>query len=170
MQTTLTVDDLTPIEQTYLGVLALGLVSADQARDPRFRMEYICARTHALRHSEPETTYLGTGACEASPEFRDALRAAILDLDAKRVIGIGAPVELVIMPETPAGDAPVSPGRAAESVDVNRHPPIFGRYLAQRCMEELLNVPAIYDYLMSLYADSSDIWGALYEQGYGQYR
>ena len=167
MQTSLTVDDLTPVEQTYLGVLALGLVSADQAHDPRFRMEAICARTHALRRGEPVTIYLGADDYTASPAFREELRTAIFDLDAKRVIGIGAPVELVIMPEP---EASISASRPPESVDINRHPPIFDHYLAQRCMDELLNIPAVYDYLMPLYADSSEIWGALYEQGYGQYR
>lgn len=164
MVTSLTVDDLTPIEQTYLGVLSLGLVSADQARDSRFRMEYVCAAAHALRQGMTEDTYLTYGDHEATEQLRDDLRTAMIDLDVKRVIGIGPPQDLQILKPS------VSAVEAYGTIDINRHPPIFDRFLAQRCMDQLLAVPAAHRFLMALYTDSSDIWGKLYEQGYGQYR
>jgi hypothetical protein len=164
MLTNLTVADLSPVEQSYLGVLSLGLVSADLAHDDRFLMEHVVAVAHALRLGEPAETYRGAGEFEASDPFREELRHALIDLDIKRVIGIGPPQDLAILrPSTP-------PEQAYGTVDINRHPPIFDRYLAQRCMDELFAVPAVYDYLMGLYAISSEIWGRLHEQGYGAYR
>ncbi len=160
----LTVADLTPVECTYLGVLSLGLVSADQAHDDRFRMERVCAVTHALLQGEPETTLL-VAAESATPAFRDELRAAMVDLDQKGVIGIGPPQDLVIL--RPAAERP---GDGYGSVDINRHPPIFDRYLAQRCMDELLANPAVHQFLIALYAESGEVWHTLYQQGYGQYR
>lgn len=161
--TALTVADLSPIARTYLGVLALGLVSADQARDARFRMERICAISHALVQELPETTFLAPGGEEATAAFRDGVRVAIIDLDQKGVIGIGPPQDLLIL-------RPVAVPAAYGDVDVNRHPPIFDRYLAQRCMDELMAIPRLHDLLMELYAESSDVWRVLYQQGYGQYR
>ncbi|MHB8576151.1 MAG: hypothetical protein ACYDCQ_12565 [Dehalococcoidia bacterium] len=166
MNTALTVDDLSLIERTYLGVLAMGLVPADLARDDRFRIEYLCAVCHAMRQDRPRTTY-ADGENQASAEFHGELREALIDLDRRRVIGIGTPRDLVILrPEAP-------PEAAYGSIDLNRHPPIFDRFLAQRCMDELLNLPPIYRLLMDLYAESGDIWGDLYEQdkqGYGDHR
>jgi hypothetical protein len=162
MLTNLTVADLSDVEQTYLGVLALGMVSAEIAHDTRFRMEHVCAVTHALRRGEPENSYSGPGENEASDAFRDALRQALIRLDIKRVIGIGPPQDLLILKPS----IPTEQGYGV--VDVNRHPPIFDRYLAQRCMDELLNLPAVYRYLMALYAESSEIWGARYAQGGGE--
>jgi len=164
MLTNLTVADLTPVEQTYLGVLALGLVSADLAHDSRFRMEHVCAVAHALRLHEPTDAYLGPDEQEASESFREEMRRSMIDLDIKRVIGIGPPQDLAILKPS------VPPEQAYGAVDINRHPPIFDRYLAQRCMDDLLAVPAAYDYLMDLYAQSSEIWGRLHAQGYGNYR
>ena len=164
MLTNLTVSDLTPVEQSYLGVLSLGLVSADLAHDDRFRMEHVVAVAHALRLGEPENTYRGAGEFEASAAFREQLRQALIDLDIKRVIGIGPPQDLAILKPS------VPPEQAYGAVDINRHPPIFDRYLAQRCMDDLFAVPADYDYLMGLYAISTEIWGKLHAQGYGAYR
>ena len=162
MLTNLTVADLSPVEQTYLGVLALGMVSAEIARDDRFRMEHVCAVTHALRRNEAEGVYAGADENTASDAFRNELRSALIDLDMKRVIGIGPPQDLMILKPS------VPPEQAYGAVDINRHPPIFDRYLAQRCMDDLLGQPVVYRYLMGLYAESSAIWGERYEQGGGE--
>jgi hypothetical protein len=37
-------------------------------------------------------------------------------------------------------------------------------------MEELFSNPDIYPFLMGKYQDSADIWGRLYQQGYGRWR
>jgi len=166
--TALSTADLSPLEHTYLGVLALGLVAADQARDPRFRMEYVCARCHALALGQPVETFLAPTAADeyrASADFQRQLREALIDLDLKRVIGIGPPQDLLILkPSVERPDALYG------AVDLNRHPPIFDRYLAQQCMDTLLNDAAAHRYLMALYADSGDVWHELYKQGIAQYR
>lgn len=161
--TALTVADLTPVERTYLGVLSLGLVSADQAHDDRFRMERVCAIVHALRQGLPEAALQDGDGC-ATPDFREELQTAIVDLDQKGIIGIGPPQDLVIL--RPAAERPV--GHA--DVEVNRHPPIFDRYLAQRCMDELMENETVHRFLIELYAESGEVWHTLYQQGYGQYR
>lgn len=159
----LTVNDLTLLEQTYLGVLATGLVPADLAGDDRFRMEYVCALCHALRQGLPADAFTAESHV-ADAEFRKQLRETMIDLDQKRVIGIGPPQDTVILrPEVP-------PDAAYGAVDLNRHPPIFDRYLAQRCMDELLNHPDAYRLLMDLYAESGEVWRRLYDHGYGNHR
>ena len=163
--TTLMPDDLSPIQRTYLGVLAVGLVPADLAHDSRFRMEYITAVAHALVQGLPRDALVGPEEHTASPEFRAALRRAIIDLDQKGVVGIGPPQDLAIM-----RPAVQDPAALYGAVDLNRHPPVFDRYLSQRCMDTLLDQPDVYRYLMDLYADSGDVWHELYKQGYGQYR
>lgn len=163
----LNVEDLSGVELTYLGVLSLGLVSADLAHDTRFRMEYVCAVAHALVRGEARERYLTGGGeqHEAAPNFREALRHAIIDLDRKGVIGIGPPEELAILkPTAPDLDAVYG------EVDINRHPPIFDRFLSQRCMDLLMDNEPAHAWLMELYAESGDVWAELYKQGYGNYR
>ncbi|HLZ72397.1 MAG TPA: hypothetical protein VKV26_21035 [Dehalococcoidia bacterium] len=162
---TLNREDLTAVEQTYLGVLALGLVSADQAHDDRFRTGGICARTQALLEAAPAERYLDGDGQHAAPPFREALREAIIELDRKGIIGLGPPRDLVVL--TPS---PESREAAYATLDIDRNPPIFDRYLAQRCMDALLSRPEIHAYLMGLYADSSDVWHELYQRGKTQWR
>ena len=163
--TVLTTADLTALQRTYLGVLALGLVSADQAHDPRFRMEYVCARCQAIVEDRPASAYADDAGHRAAEPFRAALREAMIDLDRKGVIGLGPPQDLVVL--TPSLEAREA---VYANVDINRHPPIFDRYLAQCCMDELLGLPAAHAYLMALYADSSDVWHEVYQRGESQWR
>jgi hypothetical protein len=163
--TVLTTADLNPLQRTYLGVLALGLVTADQARDPRFRMEYICARCQTIVEGRPASAYADGAEHRAVEPFRSALREAMIDLDRKGVIGLGPPQDLVVL--TPSLE---SREAVYANVDVNHHPPIFDRYLAQRCMDELLALPEAHAYLMALYADSSDVWHEVYQRGESQWR
>ncbi len=164
----LSANDLSAVQRTYLGVLSLGLVSADQAKDNRFRIEYVSAGAHALFNGLQRDAYLepdSGGDCAAGAPFRGELRAAIIDLDRKGVIGVGPPQDLMILkPSAPDPDAIYG------EVDLNRHPPIFDRFLAQRCMDALLENGAAHAYLMELYAASGDVWHVLYKQGYGNYR
>lgn len=161
--TALTTADLSPLEQTYLGVLAVGLVPADLARDPRFRMEYICAVCHALMQDLAPDALLGAEPFIAAAKFQQTLREQLVELDRKQIIGIGPAQELaIIRPGVERSDAFYG------TVDINRHPPIFDRYLAQRCMELVMDNEPAHRFLIELYADSGDIWRELYKQGYGQ--
>ncbi|HEY7295342.1 MAG TPA: hypothetical protein VH916_09875 [Dehalococcoidia bacterium] len=158
-------EDLSSLQRTYLGVLALGLVSADQARDPRFRMDYICARCQAMTEHLPPERFAGATEFSASEPFRADLREAMIDLDRKGIIGLGPPQDLVVLrPSLESREAVYA------TVDVNRHPPIFDRYLAQRCMDMLLSLPEAHTYLMALYADSGEVWQGLYQRGETQWR
>ena len=163
--TVLTPADLSPLERTYLGVLSLGLVSADLAHEPRFRMEYICARCQAMVERRPESVYADDAVHHATARFCAELREAMIDLDRKGVIGLGPPQDLVVLKPSPE-----SRESTYANLDVNHHPPIFDRYLAQRCMDELLALPEAHGYLMTLYADSSDVWHELYQRGESQWR
>ncbi|HZQ35746.1 MAG TPA: hypothetical protein VFD32_07425 [Dehalococcoidia bacterium] len=163
--TVLSPADLSSLQRTYLGVLALGLVSADQARDPRFRIEYICARCQAMVERRPADDFADAAEHRATEPFRAELREAIIDLDRKGVIGLGPPQDLVVLRPSPE-----SREAAYARLDLNYHPPIFDRYLAQRCMDELLSLPEAHTYLMALYADSGDVWHEIYQRGESQWR
>ncbi len=161
--TALTTNDLSPLAQTYLGVLAVGLVPADLAHEARFRMEHVCAVTHALVQGLAADTYLDAEPFTAMPDFQQKLREQLVDLDQKQIIGVGPAQELAIMrPGIERPDAFYG------TVDINRHPPIFDRYLSQRCMELVMANEAAHQFLIELYADSGDVWRELYKQGYGQ--
>ncbi len=161
--TALTTNDLSPLEQTYLGVLAVGLVPAELAHEARFRMEHICAVTHALVQGLTPEAFLGAEPFTAAPDFLQQLREQLIDLDQKQIIGVGpAQVLAIVRPGIER------PGAFYGTVDINRHPPIFDRYLAQRCMELVMANEAAHQYLIELYADSGDLWRELYKQGYGQ--
>jgi hypothetical protein len=160
----LSAEELSQLERTYLGVLAMGLVPEELARAPRFRMECVCAVSHALLQDLPADTFL-VAAHTATPAFVSDLRDAIVDLDKKGIVGTGPPQEVVLLTATPEFLQ-----RGYGSLDINKHPPIFDRFLSQRCMDLLFAHPAVHSFLLELYAESSDIWGDLYKEGYGQFR
>jgi DNA-binding FadR family transcriptional regulator len=114
---------------------------------------------------QPASAYAVDSEHRAVEPFRATLREAMIDLDRKGVIGLGPPQDLVVLRPSPE-----SREAAYASVDLNRHPPIFDRYLAQRCMDELLALPEAHAYLMALYADSSDVWHEVYQRGESQWR
>jgi hypothetical protein len=160
----LSVEDLSALECTYLGVLSVGLVPFELAKQSRFRMEYVCAVCHARMQALPHEAFLD-GEHSAKAGFLDELRRALMGLDQKGIVGVGPPQDVVLLTPSPELVA-----RSFMSIDINKHPPIFDRYLAQRCMDLLFAQPTVHEFLLGLYADSSDIWGELYNQGYGQYR
>ncbi len=53
-------------------------------------------------------------------------------------------------------------------VDLDRPPAIFDRYLSHQCLELLMRNKPVYDFVMGKYAESSEIWQRLREQGYGR--
>ncbi|MGD9935760.1 MAG: hypothetical protein AB7T37_18845, partial [Dehalococcoidia bacterium] len=67
------------------------------------------------------------------------------------------------MPAAPGG---FEAGLAIDMVNPDVHPAVMDRYLAQQCMEVLLNVPAVYPYLMERYAAAGGVWRNLRAGGY----
>ncbi len=156
--------DLAPLEQTYLGVLATGMVPARLAKDPSLRMDYITAVCFAIVEGRPRDVYLVGEGPDVTPAFADALTAAALSLDEKGIISAGSP------PPDVLGSADIMRPRAPRTIDFDQHPRIWDRFLAQQCMEELFRNPDVYPFLMGKYQDSSEVWGKLYSQGYGRWR
>lgn len=154
----LTPADLTPLERTYLGVLATGMVPAKLAKDPSLRMDYITAVCLAILEGRPRDSYLIGEGPEVTPEFARALTEAVHALDAKGIISAGA-----APPDALGGPDMMRPKPPAQ-IDFDQHPRIWDRYLAQQCMETLFQNPDIYPFLMGKYQDSADVWGAVYQR------
>lgn len=152
--------DLTPLEQTYLGVLAVGLPPHMLVGDPWLRIDYLTAVSQALREGKPANAYLLDEGPEPQPAFVTALKEAISLLEEKDILGTSPPAVLFTfgMPARPD----------LTRIDPNTPPAIFDRYLAQQCMNALLAHPQVYQFLMAKYAESSEHWQRLVQQGYGQ--
>ena len=68
----------------------------------------------------------------------------------------------------PAAAGGFEPGLQVDMVRPDEQPAVLDRYLAQLCMEQLFNVPAVYPFLMERYAASGEVWRRLREEGYGR--
>ncbi|MCC7087883.1 MAG: hypothetical protein IT295_01920, partial [Dehalococcoidia bacterium] len=68
----------------------------------------------------------------------------------------------------PAAAGGFEAGLQIDLVDPDEHPAVLDRYLAQLCMEQLFNIPAVYPYLMDRYAASGEVWRQLREDGYAR--
>ncbi len=156
--------DLTPLEKTYLGVLATGIVPARLARDESLRMDHVTAVCLAIVEGKPRDTYLVDEGPDVAPEFRAALTEAALGLDAKGIISAGPP------PPDVLGGPDIMRPKAPPVIDFDQHPRIWDRYLGHECMEELFQNPDVYPFLMAKYQDSGEVWGRLYHEGYGRFR
>lgn len=156
--------ELSLIEKVYLGVLATGIVPARLAKDPSLRMDFITAVCLAIVEGRPRGTYVEGEGPEVTPEFTRSLTAAALALDAKGILAAGAPP-----PDVLGGPDIVRPKPPAV-IDFDQHPRIWDRYLGQQCMEELFQNPDVYPFLMGKYQDSAEVWGRLYQEGYGRWR
>jgi hypothetical protein len=163
-----TLAELAPLERTYLGVLATGIVPARLAGDPWLRMDYITAVCHAIVEGKPKDAYLLGEGPEITPAFRQTLNEAALALDAKGIISAAPPPppDIVLGPDLAELARPAVP----RTLDFDQHPRIWDRYLGHEAMEALFRNPAVYPFLMGKYQDSSEIWGRLYQQGYGRWR
>ncbi|MFN8556131.1 MAG: hypothetical protein U0531_01835 [Dehalococcoidia bacterium] len=156
--------ELSPIEKTYLGVLSTGMVPARLAGDPTLRMDYITAVCLALVEGRPRHHYVVGDGPAVTEAFTRALTEAALALDAKGIISAGAPP-----PDILGGPEIVRP-RPPAAIDFDQRPRIWDRYLGQQCMEELFRNAEVYPFLMGKYQDSAEVWGRLYQQGYGRRR
>lgn len=154
--------DLTPLQQAFLGVLALGLPPAGLAGDASFRLDVLTASACALQEGRPEAHYLAAGGAAAQDEFEQRLSREVIDLDRKAVISLGAPPGINVTMMGGIGD----PG-GWRRVNFEQAPRIFDKHLAHDCLESLLRLPDVHAYLMRKYGDGSEVWQRLMREGYG---
>jgi hypothetical protein len=159
--TTINPSDLTDLERVLLAVLGAGLAPSSLANDPSFRLDALCGTTLALLRGEPPLRYLMSDH-EATPEFRASLSEAIYDLSDRRVLMSAEPA-----PSTFVALEGEQPAPTDRSVPVNFDfpPSVFDRYLAGRCLDELLRNADVYRFIMGKYAESSEIWQRIARQG-----
>ncbi len=151
--------DLSSLERALLGVLCVGLPPSRAAGSDAFRVDYVTAVVHALQGGlAPEAFLVAPGGGVSAP-FRDRLREAIVTLEQKQIV---APVTVGV----PAAAGGYEAGLAIDLVDPDTQPAVLDRYLAQRCMEELFLLPAVYPFLMERYSTSGEVWRRLREAGY----
>jgi hypothetical protein len=153
--------ELDDVEVALLGVLSVGLPPSRAAGDERFRVDHVTAVVSGLRDTGDEGRYLAEGGAMPTEEFRARLQAAIASLTEKGVIA-EQPAD---MPAAPGG---FEAGLAIDMVNPDVHPALMDRYLSQECMEVLFRVPAVYPYLMGMYAKSGEVWRRLREGGYAR--
>ncbi len=152
--------NLTDLERVILAILGAGLVPSSVANDPGFRIDYLAAVTAALLRDEPEDAYLSQDGAPA-PELVRELSDAIYSLGDRRVLALGA------APANPFINLDGAPPPASDRVipiNFDQHPAVFDRYLAGRCLDELLRHPKVYRFIMDKYADSSEVWQRVYKQ------
>jgi hypothetical protein len=155
------VEDLTELETALLGTLSLGLPPARAAGDDTFRVDHVTAVTCGLWAEGRRDAQLAPDGVAVSPAFRASLRETVEELARKGLVVAQA----AGMPAAAGGFAP---GIPLDLVNPDEHPVLLDRYLGQACMEKLLNVPAVYPYLMERYARSGEVWRRMRDEGYGQ--
>ena len=152
--------DLNDVEVALLGVLCVGLPPSRAAGDDRFRVDYVTAVVAGLRETGEERRHLA-GDVRITEAFREELQNAVASLTEKEVLA----QQPAGMPAAPGG---FEEGLAIDVVNPDVHPALMDRYLAQECMEVLFRVPAVYPYLMGMYAKSGEVWRRLREGGYAR--
>jgi hypothetical protein len=155
-----TTADLTDIQRALLAVLGSGIAPSSVANDERFRLDYLTAVTLALLRGEPRDIYAGEN-CVATADFQRQLADAMYDLADRRVLAVGAAPAMPVL--SPDGESSPLADRTAP-VSYDQHPTVFDRYLAGRCLDEVLRHPDAYRFLMDMYADSSEVWQRVYKQ------
>lgn len=159
----LSVNALTPLEQVYLGVLALGLPSSKLAGDEFLRVDYLAAVAYALVRDEAPRSYLQREGPQCATEFEDDLRLAVRSLAAKDVLALETP---------PAGMGMIALHDRSALLDQNQEADlaepafVLDRFLSQQCLEALLRNREAYSFLMGLYAQTSEVWQRLRAEGY----
>jgi hypothetical protein len=153
--------DLDAVERALLGVLCLGLPPSRAAGSDTFRVDHVTAVVAGLMASGAREQHLQPATEAVTTEFRSTLRATIESLTEKGIVTRQA----AGMPAAPGG---FEAGLAVDMVNPDEHPVVLDRYLAQLCMEELFNVPAVYPYLMERYARAGEVWRRLQDAGYNR--
>jgi hypothetical protein len=153
-------EDLSAVEVALLGVLSVGLPPSKSAGDNTFRVDHVTAVVVGLEAQGRRDQHLGPDGVTVTAGFREALRAAIVGLEAKGIVAAQAE-------GMPAAAGGYEAGLRIDLVNPDDHPVLVDRYLGQLCMERLFNVPAVYPYLMERYARSGEVWRRLRDEGYG---
>lgn len=152
--------DLTELERIALGVLGAGLAPSSVAHDQSLRLDVLTAVSLALLRGLPADAFLNLDG-NGTPAFQRELSDAYCDLDEKRILGLGGPpLEPLMMP----GAEPVRRPDRRPLANFEQHPTVFDRYLAGRCLDELLRNGEVYQYIMGKYAESSEVWQRVYRQ------
>jgi hypothetical protein len=153
-------EDLEPLEVALLGVLCVGLPPSRAAGSDAFRVDHVTAVVVGLQEAKQRELHLEADGVRISQAFRQRLRETVESLTAKELVVRQA----AGMPAAPGG---FEAGLAIDLVDPDEQPAVLDRYLAQLCMEQLFNIPAVYPFLMERYAASGEVWRRLREGGYG---
>ena len=158
---TLSPSDLTELERTVLALLGAGLAPSSVANDAGFRLDYLTAVTLALLRNEPRDAYLAPDGA-ATPALRRDLSDAMYDLADRQVLAFEAAPANPLLNIEGGIDAKIAD--RSRPVSFDQHPTVFDRYLAGRCLDELLRHPDAYRFVMGMYADSSEVWQRVYKQ------
>lgn len=144
-------EDLDEIEVALLGVLCVGLPPARVAGSDTFRVDHVTAVVASLAQGGDGRAFLGVDGVHVTREFGQRLKATIVGLIDKQLVAHQAA-------GMPAAAGTFEEGMALDLVDPDEHPAVLDRYLAQLCMEQLFNIPAVYPVLMERYAASGEAW------------
>lgn len=153
--------DLSALEIDLLGVLCLGLPPSRAAGSDTFRVDHVTAVVAALHEGRARDAFLADDSLQITSHFRSRLRATIDSLVEKELVAPAAA-------GMPAAAGGFEAGLAIDMVTPDEHPAVLDRYLAQLCMEELFNVPAVYPFLMERYSASGEVWRRLRAGGYAR--
>lgn len=162
--TTLNPEDLDELERVLLGVLGAGLVPSSIAGDPSFRYDSLTAVSFAMWQGLPRETYLEPSATRASEAFQRQLSDAVYDLEQRRVLVVSGPSPEMLLDLDASASGGAVHARREAMPNFDQEPAIFDRYLAGRCLDEILRNAAVYRFIMDRYADSSEIWQRHYKE------
>ncbi len=152
-------EDLAPLERALLGVLSVGLPPSRSAGSDTFRVDHVTAVVAALAETGAKDTYLGPDGIHVTREFRTELKATVESLVEKGIVASQAA-------GMPAAAGGYEAGLVIDMVDPDETPAVLDRFLAQLCMEELFQIPAVYPFLMERYSASGEVWRRLRDSGY----
>lgn len=139
------------MELVLLGALCLGLPPARVAGSDTFRVDHVTAVVCSLAQGGDGRQFLGPDGVHVTREFGQRLKQTIGQLADKGLVEHQAP-------GMPAAAGTFEEGMALDLVNPDEHPAVLDRYLAQLCMEQLFNIPAVYPVLMERYAASGEVW------------
>ena len=154
-------EDLADLEVALLGVLCVGLPPSRSAGSDTFRVDHVTAVVAGLQRDGRPDANLQQDGLTVTRDFHAELRGAIEQLAAKGIVA-AQPAGM------PAAAGGYEAGLEIDVVNPDEHPALLDRYLAQLCMEQLFNIPAVYPYLMERYAASGEVWRRLREGGYAR--
>lgn len=154
-------EDLDLLEKALLGVLSVGLPPSRSAGSDTFRVDHVTAVVASLAEHGTKNAHLGPDGVHVTREFRANLKAAVESLVEKGLVATQAA-------GMPAAAGGFEAGLVIDMVDPDETPAVLDRFLAQLCMEELFQMPAVYPFLMERYSTSGEIWRRLRDGGYQQ--